>query len=169
MWGCRGDKTPGPNDYTFLFIKYFLFFLKEDFILFFNYFYSDNVISKAITSSFLTLIPKSNNSLSLDDYRPICLVDCMYKVLAKLLAGRLKYVPDRIISPCQNAIVPERQLLDGVLVVNEVVDIMLERKEKIVCFLKWILRNLMIKLLAVYDEEDGVQDKMDGMDGVVSF
>ncbi|XP_058759359.1 uncharacterized protein LOC131632631 [Vicia villosa] len=43
-------------------------------------------------------------------------------VVAKLLPGRLKGVLNSIISSCQSAFVPGRQLLDGVLVANDVVD-----------------------------------------------
>ncbi|XP_058776524.1 uncharacterized protein LOC131650829 [Vicia villosa] len=94
----------------------------KDFFNFFNYFFGGSSLSKAITSSFFTLIPKKHNPLGLDDSRPICLVGCIYKVAAKLLAGRLKKVLNSIISSCQTAFVPGRQLLDGVIVANEVVD-----------------------------------------------
>ncbi|XP_058726407.1 uncharacterized protein LOC131597748 [Vicia villosa] len=73
VWSCGGDKCSGPNGYSFLFIKKCWDFIKDDFVSFFKYFYSGNVISKAISSSFLSLIPKTSNPLSLDDYRPICL------------------------------------------------------------------------------------------------
>ncbi|XP_058776799.1 uncharacterized protein LOC131651145 [Vicia villosa] len=96
-------------------------------------FFEGNFISRAVSSSFLTLIPKCKNPLSLNDYRPICLVGCMYKVVAKLLAGRLKGVLNSIISNSQSAFVPGRQLLDGVLVANEVVDF--ARKEGKNCLL----------------------------------
>ncbi|XP_058734060.1 uncharacterized protein LOC131605759 [Vicia villosa] len=49
-------------------------------------------------------------------------VGCMYKVISKILAGRLKCVLHSIISTCQSAFVPDRYLLDGVLVANELVD-----------------------------------------------
>lgn len=89
---------------------------------FFNGFHLGGVISKAVISYFFTLIPKSHNLLGLDDYRLICLVGCMYKAISKLLAGRLKCILNFIISPNQSAFVPGRQLLDGVMVANEVVD-----------------------------------------------
>ncbi|XP_058756952.1 uncharacterized protein LOC131630178 [Vicia villosa] len=54
-------------------------------------------------------------------------------MVATIFAGRLKSVLDLIISPCQNAFVPKRQSLDGVLVANEVVDY--DRKEGRNCLL----------------------------------
>lgn len=37
-------------------------------------------------ASFIVLIPKKENPVGLNEYRPISLVGCMYKVLAKLIA-----------------------------------------------------------------------------------
>ncbi|XP_058727137.1 uncharacterized protein LOC131598567 [Vicia villosa] len=122
IWDCGISKSLGPDGYSFLFIKNCWSFIKEDFIRFFNNFHFGEVLSKAVISSFLALNPKSSNLISLDDYRPICLVGCMYKAISNLLAGRLKKVLNSIISPCQTAFVSGRQLLDGILVANEVVD-----------------------------------------------
>ncbi|XP_058762006.1 uncharacterized protein LOC131635401 [Vicia villosa] len=91
-------------------------------------------LSKAIISSFLTLIPKCDNPLGLDEFRPICLVGCVYKVISKLLASRLKRVLDPIVSVNQSAFVPGRLLLDGVLVANEVVDHAKKSKQKCLMF-----------------------------------
>lgn len=68
----------------------------------------------------------------MDDYIPIFLVGCMYKVVAKILAGRFKRIISSIVSPCQSAFVPVRQLLDGVLVANKVVNY--ANKEERNCF-----------------------------------
>lgn len=56
------------------------------------------------------------------DFRPISLVSSLYKILAKVLANRLKEVVGETVSKNQSAFVKGRQILDGVLVANEVVE-----------------------------------------------
>lgn len=49
-------------------------------------------LTKACTSSFNPLIPKVKNLQFLTEFRPICLVGSLYKIVTKLLATRLKGV-----------------------------------------------------------------------------
>ncbi|XP_058775485.1 uncharacterized protein LOC131649744 [Vicia villosa] len=57
IWGCGGSKSPGPDGFSFLFIKKCWHIIKDEFINFFKGFHSGSDMSKAVTSSFLSLIP----------------------------------------------------------------------------------------------------------------
>jgi hypothetical protein len=58
----------------------------------------------------------------LNDFRRISLVGSLYKILAKVLANRLRLVVGNVISETQTTFVKDRQILDGILIANEVVD-----------------------------------------------
>ncbi|XP_068483406.1 uncharacterized protein [Phaseolus vulgaris] len=79
-------------------------------------------IPKGCNASFIALVPKVRNPVHFDHYRPISLVGAMYKILSKVLAGRIKKVLPTIINDCQSAFLKDRGILDSVLMANEVVE-----------------------------------------------
>ncbi|PNX70644.1 cysteine-rich receptor-like protein kinase, partial [Trifolium pratense] len=121
IWNCDGNKSLGPDGYNFNFLKECWPTLKCDVMEFLNEFHRNAVLPKAVTASFLALIPKKDHPQHLSEYRPICLIGILYKILSKLLAARLKNVMGKLISTCQSAFLPRRQILDGVVVLNEII------------------------------------------------
>ena len=68
------------------------------------------------------MIPKKNWAEDIRDLKPISLVGCIYKLMAKVLAKRLKSALAGVVSESQNAFVVGRQILDAVSTANECVD-----------------------------------------------
>jgi len=122
VWDCDSYKSLGPDGVNFGFIKQFWDLMKVDFMRFLVEFHRNGKLTKGVNSTFIALIPKVNSPQHLNDFRPISLIGCMYKVLAKVLANRLREVLGSVISKSQSAFVKGQQILDGILVANEAVD-----------------------------------------------
>nr|GEZ26816.1 RNA-directed DNA polymerase, eukaryota, reverse transcriptase zinc-binding domain protein [Tanacetum cinerariifolium] len=85
-------------------------------------------------SSFIALIPKVSNATLVTDFLPISLIGCQYKIIRKILANRLGMVIGSCISPKQYAFIKGRNILDGPLILNEVMNWHRKRKKKIMIF-----------------------------------
>ncbi|XP_061373061.1 uncharacterized protein LOC133315448 [Gastrolobium bilobum] len=74
-----------------------------------------------VNHTLLVLIPKTKRPESITQFRPISLCSVLYKILSKFIVGRLKPVMEKIISPSQVSLVPNRQIQDNIIIVQELV------------------------------------------------
>lgn len=77
----------------------------------------------------LTLIPKVKGANNIKQFRPISLLNVVYKIITKVLTLRLNRVADKIICPNQSAFVLGRFILDGVVVIHEVLHELARKKQ----------------------------------------
>ncbi|WJX93184.1 hypothetical protein P8452_74743 [Trifolium repens] len=129
-----GNKCPGPDGFNFTFFKKFWHVIKKELMRLFHEFFYSNKLPPSFASYFVTLIPKTISPHKLSDFRPISLLGSLYKLVSKVLAKRLGKVMDSIISQTQSAFIKGRNLADGVVVVNEVVDLAKRTKKECVIF-----------------------------------
>jgi hypothetical protein len=118
----QGDKAPGPDRFTMAFFQKCWLVIEEDVMGFFAEVHTHCKFEHSLNASFIALIPKKQNASNIRDFRPISLIGSVYKLLAKVLANRLKGVLDSLISESQNAFVGGRKILDSVLIANECLD-----------------------------------------------
>lgn len=57
-------------------------------------FHDNGVILGELGTTFIALIPKKEGVISIKDFRPISLIGSIYKILDKVLANRLKVLPE---------------------------------------------------------------------------
>ena len=70
----------------------------------------------------VTLIPKKGEQSELANKRPICLLDVIYKMVAKVVACRIGFVIDQLISPEQTGFVKGRYIGENVRLISDVID-----------------------------------------------
>nr|GEY34903.1 RNA-directed DNA polymerase, eukaryota [Tanacetum cinerariifolium] len=135
IWSCGENKSPGPDGYTFEFIKQYWGVIGHDLCEAVEFFFVNGAFPKECNSSFITLIPKVLDAKLVSDYRPISLIGSVYKIVTKVLANRLMEVISELVSDTQFAFVAGRQILDGSFIIDELLN-WCNRKNKKAMFFK---------------------------------
>ncbi|GAU27943.1 hypothetical protein TSUD_146580 [Trifolium subterraneum] len=109
VWDCDCYKSLGPDGINFRFIRDFWPELQADIMRFIVEFHRNGKLSKGLNSTFIALIPK-------------------------VLANRLRQVIGSVVSKSLTAFIKGRQILDGILIANEVVDEARRTKKELLLF-----------------------------------
>ncbi|MDV3143344.1 MAG: reverse transcriptase domain-containing protein [Sweet potato little leaf phytoplasma] len=109
-------KAPSPDGAHTLFFQHYWEGLKDEFMSICMEILNEGKDMGPINNSFIALIPKTRNPKRMEEYIPISQCNVVYKVVAKVIAHRLKKVLDQIISQTQSAFVPGRLITDNVVV-----------------------------------------------------
>lgn len=115
-------KDKSPSNYGYTFWAFNLDTLKLEVVAFFYEFHATKRFMKGLNSTFLVLIPKKGRDENIKDFRSISMVRSLNKLLAKVLANRLKEVMNKLVLDFQQAFVEGRQILDASLIAKEAIN-----------------------------------------------
>ena len=110
----KKEKSPGPDGWTIEFYSAFFELLGGNILKVVEESRTSGSLYNAINSTFIALIPKSDNPSSFDDFRPISLCNVLYKIISKIIANRIKPILSRHISPQQFAFLENRQIHEAI-------------------------------------------------------
>lgn len=92
VWAYGGYRAPGPDRFTFKFVKKFWSIISEDVMKVIRHFEAHGTLARGCNSSFIRLVAKKNDPTLLCDYRPVSLIGAFYKIIKNVHATRMKSV-----------------------------------------------------------------------------
>lgn len=124
----KNNKSPGLDGYTVEFFKFFGVDLGYFIMRSLNYGYRIGSLSITQKQGVITCVPKPNKSrFSLKNWRPISLLNVIYKIASSVIANRLKLVLHNLIHEDQKGFISGRFIGENIRLIY---DILFETKNQ---------------------------------------
>lgn len=92
VFNCDRNKTPSADGFSMDFFQDIWNLIKGDLEGVFKESVERGILNSLFVETFIYLIPKKGNANRIKEFRSISLITCFYKILAKVLANRLRKV-----------------------------------------------------------------------------
>ena len=93
--------------------------MKKDITQLFADFHEDKVNISRINYGIITLLLKKSDASTIQQYRPICLLNCLYKLITKSLTIRVEKIAEKLIHTNQSASMKGRNIMSGIMILHE--------------------------------------------------
>jgi hypothetical protein len=80
------DKSPGPDGWSMDFFVGLFYLVGKDLLIVVEESRTNGFIHLPFNATFIALIPKKDDPQTMEDFRPISLYNCVYKVIAKTIS-----------------------------------------------------------------------------------
>jgi hypothetical protein len=125
----ENNKASGPDGFPTEFYQAFWDTLRYDLMALFRDF-RDNMLSlHSLNFGTIILLSKSKESVAIQQYRPICLLNVSFKIFTKVATNRIFTIAQKIIGPTQIAFVPGMNIMEGAVVLHETIHELHRKKQ----------------------------------------
>jgi hypothetical protein len=114
------NKASGPDEIPIEFYQHCWGVVKQDVLEMFADFYDGTLDIRRLNYGIITLLSKIKGVEKIQQYRPICLHNCIYKWFAKCLTLRRDEVAGKLIYKSQAAFLQKRNIMNNVLALHEI-------------------------------------------------
>jgi len=116
----KKNKAAGPDKIPIEFYQTCWDIIKSDIIELFEDFHTGNLPVSRLNYGVITLLPKVQDAAKIQQFRPICLLNCHYKWITKTLTLRLEKLADKLILKTQSAFLKGRNIMNSVMALHEI-------------------------------------------------
>jgi hypothetical protein len=114
------NKAPGPDGIPVEFYQSCWNIVKYDIMHLFNDWHCGNLNLYRLNFGMIILLQKTADADVIQKYRPICLLQVLYKLITKVATLRVEPYMGKLISSCQTAFIKGRNIMDGVMSLHEI-------------------------------------------------
>ena len=93
------NKAPGPDGFPAEFYKTFWHVIKNDLMAMFVQLHHGDLPLYKLNFGVITLLPKKDDAVQIQQYRPICLLNVSFKIFTKVGTNRITKIADKVIRP----------------------------------------------------------------------
>lgn len=114
------DKAPGPDGSPIFFYKRYWETIRTDFMKLIQEINQGTTRLDRLNYACIVLIPKEGAE-RISQYRSISLLNCLVKIILKVLACRLAPWLKELVGDYQTGLIKEKNIIDGVIIRHEVI------------------------------------------------
>jgi hypothetical protein len=101
----KSDTAPGPDGFPLMFFKQCWPLVKNGVLYILNDFMLGRIDIVRLNFGILSLIPKVPGADQITQFRPIALINVIFKIVSKAFATQLDPIAHRVINPFQTAFI----------------------------------------------------------------
>jgi ribonuclease HI len=124
VFNMDGSSSPGPDGFGGCFFQHFWDVVGPDVVASVTQFFRQGWILPNLNSSHVVLIPKFPGAETIENFRPIAMVNFQFKIITKILADRLAVIAPKIVSEHQRGFIKDRHIYECIGIASEAINLL---------------------------------------------